>query len=91
MTLVLDPVYIVNLILCLMILFLGVFGYIKKHNSASLYVGIAFGLFSVAHLATILGLKADIEFFLIAVRTIAYFLVGFALYKIITGPKKFKS
>ena len=91
MTLVLDPVYMVNLILCVVILFLGVFGYRKKRNSAPLYVGIAFGLFGVAHLATILGLKANMEFFLITIRIIGYFLVGFALYKFLTVSKQRKS
>jgi hypothetical protein len=84
MTLVLDPIYLVNLTLCIIILILGVFGYRKKGNPVQLYVGIAFGLFGISHLATILGLKADLETFLIVVRTIAYLVVVFALYKILT-------
>ena len=45
MALVLDPIYIVNLTLCIIILILGIFGYRKKGNPVPLYVGIAFGLF----------------------------------------------
>ena len=84
MALVLDPLYIVNLTLCIIILVLGVFGYRKKGNPVQLYVGIAFGLFGVSHLATILGLKTDLEPFLIIVRIAAYVVVVFALYNILT-------
>jgi hypothetical protein len=83
MALVLDPMYIVNLTLCIIILVLGVFGYRKKDTALPLYVGIAFGLFGISHLATILGFKDALELFLIIVRTVAYLLVVFALYTIV--------
>ena len=83
MALVLDPIYIVNLTLCIIILLLGVFGYRKNGNPVPLYVGIAFGLFGVSHLATILGLKYALEVFLIVIRTVTYLLVIFALYTIL--------
>jgi len=65
------------------LLLLGFFGYIKKGNPAPLYIGIAFGLFGISHLATILGLKTALEAFLIVIRTVAYFVVVFALYTIL--------
>jgi len=83
MALVLDPIYIVNLTLCIIILLLGFFGYRKNGNPVPLYVGIAFGLFGVSHLATILGLKYALEAFLIVIRTVAYLAVIFALYTIL--------
>ena len=83
MALVLDPMYIVNLTLCIIILVLGFFGYRKTGNPAPLYIGVAFGLFGVSHLATILGLKADLEAVLIVIRTATYLLVIFALYTIL--------
>jgi hypothetical protein len=83
MALVLDPIYVVNLTLCIIILLLGFFGYRKKGNPTPLYVGIAFGLFGVSHLATILGLKDAFEAFLIVIRTAAYLAVIFALYTIL--------
>ena len=83
MALVLDPIYIVNLTLCSIILILGIFGYRKKGNPVPLYVGIAFGLFGVSHAATILGLKNELEVPLIVIRTVAYLAVVFALYKIL--------
>jgi uncharacterized membrane protein (UPF0136 family) len=83
MSLVLDPIYIINLTLCIIILVLGVFGYRKTGNPVPLYVGIAFGLFGVSHLATILGLKESLEAVLIVIRTAAYLVVIVALYTLL--------
>ena len=83
MALVLDPMYIVNLTLCILILFLGFFGYRKTGNPVPLCIGMAFGLFGISHLATILGLKTALEAFLIVIRTVAYLVVVFALYTIL--------
>ncbi|MFH1522778.1 MAG: TMEM14 family protein [Patescibacteria group bacterium] len=81
MTIVWDPLYVVNLILCISIIILGFWGYKKTNSKTSLYVGIAFGLFGISHLATILGLKSKIELILIIIRTLAYLLVVYALYR----------
>ena len=83
MALVLDPIYIVNLTLCIIILLLGIFGYRKRDDPTPLYIGIAFGLFGVSHLATILDLKATLELLLIVIRTVAYLTVIFALYTLL--------
>jgi hypothetical protein len=81
MALMLDPIYIVNLALCIIIFALGFLGYKKGGNRIPLYVGIAFGLFGVSHLATILGFKDALEAVLIVIRTVAYLTVIVALYK----------
>ena len=82
MTLVWDPIYIVNLVLCILILILGIWGYKKKKGDMiPLCIGIAFGLFGISHLATLLGLKATLTEVLIVIRTLAYLIVIFALYK----------
>ena len=75
-----DPVYVVNLILCIIILIFGIVGYGRSRNVFALYTGIAFGLFGLSHLATLLGLKEPLEMALIVVRTLAYLIVAFALY-----------
>jgi uncharacterized membrane protein (UPF0136 family) len=74
-----DPIVTVNLVLCIVIFALGIWGYTKKKSDVSLYVGIAFGLFGVSHLVTLLGLAGGLQAPLIAVRLIAYLLVVFAL------------
>ena len=80
-TINLDPIYLVNLTLCIIIFILGLLGYKKQDNAIPLLVGVAFGLFGVSHLVTILGYKNELETALIAIRTIAYLAVVFALYK----------
>ena len=77
-----DPIYLVNLILCIII---GVFGYLgfkKANDTWPLYIAISFGLFGLSHLLTLLGLKEALTGFLIAIRTIAYLLVVYLLYRV---------
>lgn len=80
-----DPMSIVNLVLCALILIFGLIGWRRSGKTSALYVGIAFGLFGLSHLATILGLKVSLETALIVVRTLAYVLVAFALYRVAFG------
>ena len=79
----LDPVTTINFVLCIVILVLGIWAYAKKKGDVPLYIGIAFGLFAVSHLMTLLGLAAGLTIFLIIIRLIAYLLVVFALCKIL--------
>jgi len=79
-----DPITTVNLVLCIIILALGIWAYVrKKKYDVPLYIGIAFGLFAVSHLITLLGLAAGLTAFLIIIRLLAYLLVVFALYRIL--------
>ncbi len=87
MTLVWDPIYGVNLILCIVTLVLGVLGYRRSKSVVPLYIGIAFGLFGLSHLATLLGLKDSLEAVLVVLRTAAYLLVAYALYVAAFGKK----
>ena len=79
----LDPIYIVNLILCIIIVVLGIFIYLRKGDFVPVYVGLAFGLFGISHATTILGLKAEAENFLIVIRLLAYLVIIYALFKIL--------
>ncbi len=87
MALMFDPMYLINLTLCIIIFVLGFFGYKKTGNMVPLYIGIAFGLFGISHLATILGLKGSFEPVLIIVRTAAYLAVIFSLYTFLKQRK----
>ena len=78
-----EPVTTTNFVLCIIILALGIWAYVKKKNDVPLYIGIAFGLFAVSHLMTLLGLAAGLTAFLITIRIIAYLPVVFALYRIL--------
>lgn len=79
-----DVVSLVNLILCLIIFALGIWAYSRKKGDVPLYLGIAFLLFALSHLITFLGMAAGLTAFLVTVRIIAYLLVIFALYRIVT-------
>lgn len=75
------PVSAVNLVLCIIILVLGCLGYNKGRSKVSLYIGIAFGLFGISHFMTLLDLKESVTGVLIVIRTLAYLIVVFTLYK----------
>ena len=76
-----DPIIFINLILCIIILVLGYFIFKKSGEKLPLYVGIAFGLFGLSHAATLAGLKVPLTLPLIIIRTLAYLLVIYALYR----------
>jgi hypothetical protein len=84
----LDPIYVVNLVLCIVILLLGYWGYRKRHDAVPLLIGIAFGLFGISHLVTLFGLAEDWASLLIIIRVLAYLTVIFALYKYVTTKAK---
>ena len=75
-----DTLTFVNLILCIVILVFGIISYQRTKSRVTLYVGIAFGLFGLTHLATLLGMNITLNTALIIVRTLAYLLVTYALY-----------
>ena len=75
-----DPIYLINLILCIIIVVFGYLGFKKARERWPLYIAISFGLFGLSHLLTLLGLREALTGFLIAIRTIAYLLVAYTLY-----------
>jgi uncharacterized membrane protein (UPF0136 family) len=83
-----DPVVLTNLILCVIILGLGLWEYVRTRSRVELYVGIAFGLFGVSHLLTLLGLSSVLTLPLIIIRLTAYLLVIFGLYTAIARKKR---
>ena len=75
-----DPIYIVNLVLCIVIFILGYWGYTKKKDTLPLFIGLAFGLFGISHIVTLFDMASSLREVLIVIRVIAYLLVVFALY-----------
>lgn len=82
-----DPIYVVNLILCAIILAFGLVGYRRSKSVLPLLIGTAFGLFGLSHLATLLSLKEALEVPLIVVRTLAYLIVVYTVYTTAFGRK----
>lgn len=77
---VFDPILLMNLILCIIILILGILCTKRSGEVLPLYIGAAFGLFGVSHAATLLGLKDYLTIPLIIIRMCAYLLVVWALF-----------
>ena len=82
-----NLIYVINLMLCVIILVFGLIGWRRSKKVFPLYIGIAFGLFGLSHLATILGQAAQLEVPLIIVRTAAYLIVVYTLYKTAVGSR----
>ena len=76
-----DFITVINTVLCLIILILAFCNYSRKADRVSILIGIAFGLFGLSHIATLMGLRAAMENFLIIVRILAYLIVILALVK----------
>lgn len=77
-----DTITLVNLILCVIIVVFGCVGFKKAKDKWPLYIAISFGLFGLSHLLTLLGLKDALTVFLIGIRTVAYLLVIYTVYRI---------
>ncbi len=75
-----DPILFVNLVLCIVIVFLGYLCYRRSHELLPVFIGAAFGLFGISHAATLLGFKVPLTIPLIIIRTCAYLLVIYALW-----------
>jgi len=83
MAIIPDPVVMVNLVLCIIILILGYLVYRKRQKMDALIIGIAFGIFGVSHLNTLLGLGLFPEVTFVLLRICGYILVVAALYLIL--------
>lgn len=81
-----DPIYALNLVLCIIILILGIMGYRNTGTKEILFIGFAFGLFGVSHSAFLLGLSKALASYLIVVRLCAYLLVVYAMFQL--APRK---
>jgi hypothetical protein len=75
-----DTLTFVNLILCVAILAFGIISWQRAKANIGLYVGIAFGLFGLTHLLSLLGTGDTLNTVLIVIRIIAYLLIILALF-----------
>jgi hypothetical protein len=79
-----DPMVIINLFLCIIILILGYLVYRKHEKISALLIGIAFGMFGLSHLSVLLGLTLIPEITYILLRVCAYILVAAALWLLLS-------
>ena len=78
-----ELVTLVNLLLCLTIVAMGLFGYYKSKHQIPLSLAVIFGLFAVSHFIVLLDLSSDMEAVVFSIRVAAYALVILLLYKYI--------
>ena len=79
MVCVTDPVTVINLSLCIIVVVLGFMGFRKNNDKASMAVGVAFGLFALSHLITLMGMGVRLSNLVIIIRMLAYLIVVIAL------------
>lgn len=84
MAVIADPVVVINLLFCIVILVLGYFVYRKKENFSAFLIGIAFGMFGLSHFTQLFGLTQIPEVTFILVRACGYILVAAALWLFLT-------
>ena len=75
-----DVVNVINVLLCMAILFIGCTGYIRTKNKLPFHIGIAFGLFAVSHLISFLGMRKDLGITVILIRICGYLIMLLATY-----------
>jgi len=74
---------IMNLAFCLVILALGIWGFIKRSSTPALYMGIAFGFYAVSHVLSLTGLIESLNVVGVVTRFIGYALSVYVIYLII--------
>ncbi len=82
-----DTVTLLNFILNVAIIVVGFLAYMKRRNFVPLYMTVAFLLFSITHLLTLLDLAQAMFYPIVVLRFAGYLLLVFMLYKILTQPK----
>jgi hypothetical protein len=84
MTFVPDPIVLINLLLCAVILMLGYLVYRKRDTISALFIGIAFGMFGLSHLNALFDPSLFPEVTFVLMRIFGYLLVAAALYLLLT-------
>ncbi len=76
----LDPMNALGLTFNIIIVVVGYWSYRKSRDKAPLYISAAFVLFGISYIITILNLGRPSE--ILIIRTIAYLVLTFAVYKL---------
>jgi hypothetical protein len=87
-----DTIALANLTLCVIIVLVAIWAYMKKKTKLPLYIGGAFGLFGISHFATVIDVYNDLYDILLVLRVIGYMLVIFGLLTLVVDkiPAKYR-
>ncbi len=83
-----DPVNIINIILCTVIVAMGFISYNKNQNAIPLLIAIAFLIFGVSHIINFIGLADELQAALMIIRILGYLTVVIAMYQSIRKTVK---
>jgi uncharacterized membrane protein len=76
----LDPMNALGLTFNIIIVVAGYWSYRKSRDKAPLYISTAFVLFGISYIITILNIGRTVD--VLIIRTIAYLILTFAVYKL---------
>ena len=87
-----DTIALANLTLCVIIVLVAIWAYMKKKTKLPLYIGGGFGLFGISHFATVIDVYSDLYDALLVLRVIGYLLVIFGLLTLVVDkiPAKYR-
>lgn len=83
-----DPVTVLNFVLNLAIIAVGLGAYLKTKGFVPLYIAMAFVLFSITHLLTLLDLAAALATAVLVLRSAGYLAIIYTLYLTMGKRKK---
>jgi hypothetical protein len=81
MAIIWDPVNALGLTFNIVIIVVGYWSYKKSQDKVPFYVSMAFVLFGISYIITLLSLGRTLESVLI-IRTLGYLILTFAVYKL---------
>lgn len=78
---VLEPIYILNFVLCILITGIAYWAYKESEDVVAYYIAGAYALFGFSHLMVLLNIYSPLFDFLVVVRVLAYLLIMAAIVK----------
>lgn len=75
-----DPVTLINLTFCIIVVIVSCWWYKKTGSRTPLYIGLAFGFFGISHVIILFNLNKPLELFQIIIRIAAYAIVATGLF-----------
>lgn len=82
-----DISIVINFFLCLIILAIGCWAYVKTKDKEPFHISAAFGLFAISNLISLMGLEKALTLTVILIRFFAYVIVALSLYQIAAQKK----
>jgi len=76
-----DVFNFVNMTLCVLILAVGCMDYMRTKIKTAFHIGVAFGLFAVAHVISIFGIQGNFAATIMLIKVFAYLIVLFTLWE----------